>query len=83
VGEDENSMSLHLLVPTYDVIVLTPMVFYNHLAVNTVSLSDFSLLVADECHHTRGNNAYNNVMLYYLRTKHRSRDTKLPQVHAI
>uniref|UniRef100_UPI0035900E57 antiviral innate immune response receptor RIG-I n=1 Tax=Myxine glutinosa TaxID=7769 RepID=UPI0035900E57 len=45
------------------------------------SLSHFSLLVLDECHHTMKRHMYNRVLLFYLREKlYRSPPTSLPQI---
>ncbi|XP_061557582.1 probable ATP-dependent RNA helicase DHX58 isoform X1 [Phycodurus eques] len=44
-----------------------------------VDLSDITLLVVDECHHTRKETVYNNIMRLYLTKKMRG-DGQLPQV---
>ncbi|RUS89371.1 hypothetical protein EGW08_002891 [Elysia chlorotica] len=81
-GESQDSMSLHKLLPQFDVVVVTPMILVNHLCGERPLLSDgiavFSLLVFDECHHTREGEAYNNIMYYYLMEKKHGR--KMPQV---
>ncbi|GFR98207.1 dicer-like protein 1 [Elysia marginata] len=81
-GESENSMSLHKLLPAHNVVVLTPMILVNHLRgkrpLLTEGIAVFTLLVFDECHHTREGEPYNNIMEYYLKEKRQKR--KMPQV---
>ncbi|RUS76324.1 hypothetical protein EGW08_015912 [Elysia chlorotica] len=82
-GDNENSMSLHKLLEHYDVFVMTPRILENHVTGDNPlipgGLAAFSLLVFDECHHTRKGEAYNTLMLSYLHTKRQS-PKDLPQV---
>ena len=51
-----------------DVLVLTHQIFLNFLAIERnpiVRLSDISVLVFDEAHHSRGRHQYNQIMEYY------------------
>nr|KAG5696958.1 hypothetical protein BaRGS_015922 [Batillaria attramentaria] len=77
-GEDMNSGNLHMLVPDYDVLVLTPKILENHLTWDKIpSLDVFSLIIFDECHHTRKGEPYNSVMKNYLKSK--KAGERLPQ----
>ncbi|XP_041370901.1 probable ATP-dependent RNA helicase DHX58 [Gigantopelta aegis] len=80
-GENEDSAHLHHLLKNYDIIVLTPQILENHFKMNKInSLSTFSLMVFDECHHTRKGEPYNKLMQRYIKAKLRGKNTKLPQV---
>lgn len=82
-GDSEYSMSLHKIFNEYDVFVMTPRILENHVQGDNPlipgGVSAFSLLVFDECHHTRKGEAYNSLMLSYLNTKEKS-PHDLPQV---
>ncbi|KAL8578671.1 hypothetical protein ACOMHN_007129 [Nucella lapillus] len=79
-GESENSMNVHLLLDKNHILVLTPKVLENHLTPSKIpTLSRFSLIVFDECHHTRKGEPYNSVMKHYLRSKKRG-ELGLPQI---
>ncbi|KAL5016987.1 hypothetical protein ScPMuIL_006576 [Solemya velum] len=80
-GEDDRSLYLHKLLENYDIIVLTPQVLVNHLKEGTVhSLSLFSMLIFDECHHTQKGEPYNSIMKRYLKLKYNGQPTPLPQI---
>ncbi|KAL5016986.1 hypothetical protein ScPMuIL_006575 [Solemya velum] len=80
-GEDERSLYLHKLLENYDIIVLTPQVLVNHLKEGTVhSLSLFSMLIFDECHHTQKGEPYNSIMKRYLKLKYNGQPSPLPQI---
>uniref|UniRef100_A0A0B7BGA0 RNA helicase n=1 Tax=Arion vulgaris TaxID=1028688 RepID=A0A0B7BGA0_9EUPU len=69
-GESYNSMSLHLSIPDNDILVMTPMILQNHLKCKLVPhLGVFSMIVFDECHHTREGEPYNTLMRSYHKTK--------------
>lgn len=81
-GEHMHSGNLHILVPDYDVLVLTPKILENHLHPDKIpSLDVFSLIIFDECHHTRKGEPYNSVMKNYLKSKKSGEN--LPQVWAL
>ncbi|CAG5115396.1 unnamed protein product, partial [Candidula unifasciata] len=89
-GDSEDSMHLHFLLKDIDVIVMTPRILENHLKKNCLPhLGIFSMLVFDECHHTRKGEPYNTLMYSYLKTKKliseakengEVTDIKLPQI---
>ncbi|XP_067656529.1 ATP-dependent RNA helicase DHX58-like isoform X2 [Haliotis asinina] len=68
-GIDDDSVNLHILLPYNDIAVMTPMILENHLKQEKIEcLSGLCrLLVLDECHHTRKGEAYNQIMIRYLR----------------
>lgn len=67
-----------------DIVVMTPAILVNALKERDpqVKLSDVSLLVLDECHHTEKDHPYMQVMDFYLKQKHADTGSKgnLPQV---
>ncbi|XP_005102833.1 uncharacterized protein LOC101853474 [Aplysia californica] len=79
-GESEHSMKMHMLLDDNDIIVMTPKILENHLIRNYLeNLGVFSLIIFDECHHTREGEPYNTLMLSYLKTKKNS-EVELPQI---
>ncbi|XP_067656530.1 antiviral innate immune response receptor RIG-I-like [Haliotis asinina] len=80
-GEDDRSKLLHQLLNDFDIIVMTPMILENQLKDAKIkSLSVFSLIVLDECHHTRKGEPYNKLMIRYLKQKSKQRSKRLPQI---
>ncbi|CAL1526588.1 unnamed protein product [Lymnaea stagnalis] len=80
-GESEDSMHLHMILPDNDVIVMTPRILENHFHRNCLpNLGVFSMLIFDECHHTRKGEPYNTLMYSYLKTKKTNPEIKLPQI---
>ncbi|NXO32285.1 DHX58 helicase, partial [Cisticola juncidis] len=71
------------LVRSSDVVICTAQILQNALVSTEedthVELTDFSLLVIDECHHTHKDGVYNKIMLRYLQRK-LSGEQDLPQV---
>uniref|UniRef100_A0A8C8XIG3 Interferon-induced helicase C domain-containing protein 1 n=1 Tax=Panthera leo TaxID=9689 RepID=A0A8C8XIG3_PANLE len=74
-GDTQLKISFPEVVKTYDVIISTAQILENSLLNSEigeddgVQLSDFSLIVIDECHHTNKEAVYNNVMRRYLKQK--------------
>jgi len=84
-GEQDSKLPLKDLMPQYDVIVMTPQIMLNSLSNDDkMSLSLFTLLIFDECHHTMKNNPYNGIMGHYIDEKFEAENMKktvhLPQV---
>ncbi|XP_050841554.1 ATP-dependent RNA helicase DHX58 isoform X1 [Serinus canaria] len=71
------------LVKKSDVVICTAQILQNALVSTEedvhVELTDFSMLVIDECHHTHKDAVYNKIMLRYLQRK-LSGEQDLPQV---
>lgn len=74
-GETQLKISFPKVVETHDVIISTAQILENSLLNSEkgedagVELSDFSLIVIDECHHTNKEEVYNNIMRRYLKQK--------------
>ncbi|KAK7483455.1 hypothetical protein BaRGS_00025254 [Batillaria attramentaria] len=69
-GQSKDCMNMHMLLPDNDIFVVTPKILENHLSPDKIpSLEVFSLLVFDECHHTKKGEPYMSVMKNYLKTK--------------
>ncbi|XP_070532539.1 ATP-dependent RNA helicase DHX58-like [Ptychodera flava] len=67
ISETEN---LEIILAEYDVVVLTAQILLNALNRGSLHLTDLSMLMFDECHHTTLNHPYNEVMKRYLAVKH-------------
>ncbi|KAK2536164.1 Dhx58 [Columba guinea] len=71
------------VVKRSDIVICTAQILQNALVSGEedthVELTDFSLLVIDECHHTHKEAVYNKIMLSYLQCKLRGQQD-LPQV---
>ncbi|XP_043910666.1 probable ATP-dependent RNA helicase DHX58 [Protopterus annectens] len=82
-GDSEEKMFFSHVVKENDVIICTAQILENALSnmeeEKHVELSDFSLLVFDECHHTHKESVYNKIMTRYLEMK-LSRNGSLPQI---
>ncbi len=72
------SLTVELLLKHCNVIVCTAGKLLDELKQDTVHLSEISLMVLDECHHTRKNTPYANIMARYL--EEATRGQSLPQV---
>ncbi|XP_052286216.1 antiviral innate immune response receptor RIG-I-like isoform X1 [Dreissena polymorpha] len=79
-GEGDESRILDAFIPDNDILCFTPQILLNSLeSGNISSLSKFSLLVFDECHHTKGDAPYARLARRYLQEKSKS-NVKLPQI---
>ncbi|XP_053327005.1 interferon-induced helicase C domain-containing protein 1 [Spea bombifrons] len=88
-GDSSLKISLKHVVNENDVIICTAKILENSLIQakedkeEGVKLSDFSLIIIDECHHTQKGDVYNNIMIRYIKQKKRNimkKKTGLPQV---
>uniref|UniRef100_A0A8C2TXU5 RNA helicase n=1 Tax=Coturnix japonica TaxID=93934 RepID=A0A8C2TXU5_COTJA len=73
-GDCELKISFPEVVKRNDVIICTAQILENSLLNASeedegVHLSDFSLIIIDECHHTQKEAVYNNIMRRYLKQK--------------
>ncbi|KAI1230301.1 hypothetical protein IHE44_0010267 [Lamprotornis superbus] len=82
-GDTSHKTFFASLVKKNDVVICTAQILQNALVSTEedmhVDLTDFSLLVIDECHHTHKDAVYNKIMLRYLQHK-LSGEQHLPQV---
>ncbi|XP_062389982.1 interferon-induced helicase C domain-containing protein 1 [Sardina pilchardus] len=77
-GDSQLKISFPEVVRKNDIIICTAQILENSFAnakkkdEDGISLSDITLLVIDECHHTQKGGVYNHIMIRYLRQKHRN-----------
>ncbi|XP_053407031.1 antiviral innate immune response receptor RIG-I-like isoform X2 [Mercenaria mercenaria] len=82
-SDTDESKMLGIYLDGYDIICFTPQILVNNLDnKNIESISVFSLLILDECHHTRKDEPYNKLMRRYLLQKNEpsTDDRRLPQI---
>ncbi|XP_009863559.1 PREDICTED: interferon-induced helicase C domain-containing protein 1 [Apaloderma vittatum] len=78
-GDSQLKISFPEVVRKNDVIICTAQILENSLLnaakedEEGVHLSDFSLIIIDECHHTQKEGVYNNIMRRYLKEKMKNR----------
>ncbi|XP_071329655.1 interferon-induced helicase C domain-containing protein 1 isoform X2 [Trachinotus anak] len=84
-GDCQLKISFTEIVKKNDVIICTAQILENYLErSNTgedegVNLSDLTLIVIDECHHTQKGGVYNHIMMRYLKQKHKNTRLKKEQ----
>ncbi|XP_076212731.1 ATP-dependent RNA helicase DHX58 isoform X2 [Aptenodytes patagonicus] len=82
-GDSSHKFFFACVVKQSDIVICTAQILQNALVSKEedtrVELTDFSLLVIDECHHTHKEAVYNKIMLNYLQHK-LSGQQDLPQV---
>ncbi|XP_076119648.1 interferon-induced helicase C domain-containing protein 1 isoform X1 [Alosa pseudoharengus] len=88
-GDSQLKISFPEVVRKNDIIICTAQILENSFAnakkkdEDGISLSDITLMVIDECHHTQKGGVYNHIMIRYLRQKHRNalllKEQKEPQ----
>ncbi|XP_034550004.1 interferon-induced helicase C domain-containing protein 1 [Notolabrus celidotus] len=77
-GDCQHKISFTEIVKRNDVIICTAQILENYLERSNseedegVNLSDLSLIVIDECHHTQKGEVYNHIMMRYLKQKHKN-----------
>jgi len=84
-SDQDSKLPLRDVTPKYDVLVMTPQIMQNSLLeCDVTTLSLFTLLIFDECHHTNKNHPYNGIMGHYIDEKIEAEKAKkvvhLPQV---
>lgn len=78
-GNSQLKISFSEIVKKYDVVVCTAQILENYLERSVsgedegVHLSDLSLIVIDECHHTQKGGVYNHIMMRFLKQKHKNK----------
>ncbi|NXI47394.1 IFIH1 protein, partial [Galbula dea] len=80
-GDTQLKISFPEVVRRHDVIISTAQILENSLLKAAEEdeegsgffLSDFSLIIIDECHHTQKEGVYNNIMRRYLKEKMKNR----------
>ncbi|XP_042360665.1 probable ATP-dependent RNA helicase DHX58 [Plectropomus leopardus] len=82
-GESDDKDFFGEVVRNSDVVICTAQILYNAMT-NTeeskhVELSDITLLIIDECHHTHKDSVYNKVMACYIERKLKG-ERPLPQI---
>ena len=85
-GATANEIPLQYLLENDDVVVMTAQILVNALndKEHMVALSDISLLILDECHHTQKEHPYNKIMEKYLALRLQpGTQCKLPQVREL
>ena len=77
-----SNQPMHPLVQSseVDVIVCTAGKLRRELQTKALEITDFSLIVADECHHAGRPSNYSDIMDFLLRLKFTSKHVQLPQV---
>uniref|UniRef100_A0A8C9ZIM6 RNA helicase n=1 Tax=Sander lucioperca TaxID=283035 RepID=A0A8C9ZIM6_SANLU len=84
-GDCQLKISFTEIVKNNDVIICTAQILENFLERSNngedegVKLSDLTLIVIDECHHTQKGEVYNHIMMRYLMQKHKNRRLKKEQ----
>ncbi|XP_068574914.1 ATP-dependent RNA helicase DHX58 [Cebidichthys violaceus] len=82
-GESNEKDFFGPVVKKSDVVICTAQILYNALTnmeeAKHVELSDITLLIIDECHHTHKDSVYNKVMACYVEKKLK-REEPLPQI---
>ncbi|XP_041831376.1 probable ATP-dependent RNA helicase DHX58 [Melanotaenia boesemani] len=82
-GECEEKDFFGRVVQSKDLIICTAQILYNALInkeeTKHVELSDITLLIIDECHHTHKEGVYNKIMRCYVEKKLK-RERPLPQI---
>uniref|UniRef100_A0AAQ5X7M5 RNA helicase n=1 Tax=Amphiprion ocellaris TaxID=80972 RepID=A0AAQ5X7M5_AMPOC len=84
-GDSQLKISFAEIVAKNDIIICTAQILENYLErSNTgedegINLSDLTLIVIDECHHTQKGEVYNHIMMRYLKQKYKNIKLKKEQ----
>ncbi|XP_062908403.1 interferon-induced helicase C domain-containing protein 1 [Mobula hypostoma] len=74
-GDTQLKISFPQVVRENDIIICTAQILENHLAepsngdANDLKITDFSLIIIDECHHTQKEGVYKSIMTRYIEQK--------------
>uniref|UniRef100_A0A8C1R988 RNA helicase n=1 Tax=Cyprinus carpio TaxID=7962 RepID=A0A8C1R988_CYPCA len=77
-GASQLKISFPQIIEQNDIIICTAQILENSLAKakngdeDGIKLSQFTLMVIDECHHTKKGGVYNHIMIRYLSQKHKN-----------
>ncbi|XP_062610169.1 antiviral innate immune response receptor RIG-I-like, partial [Saccostrea cucullata] len=71
---NERMKTLNEWIQRRDLLVVTAQILLNALRDGIVSVTDFSLMVFDECHHANDNHSYNMIMNKYLDIKFQEKE---------
>nr|AIP84311.1 melanoma differentiation associated protein-5 [Etroplus suratensis] len=78
-GDSQLKISFTEIVKSNDIIICTAQILENYLERANkgddegVNLSDLTLIIIDECHHTQKGGVYNHIMMRYLKQKHKNK----------
>uniref|UniRef100_A0A669EGV3 RNA helicase n=1 Tax=Oreochromis niloticus TaxID=8128 RepID=A0A669EGV3_ORENI len=78
-GDSQLKISFTEIVKKNDIIICTAQILENYLERANggedegVNLSDLTLIIIDECHHTQKGGVYNHIMMRYLKQKHKNK----------
>nr|AUN88445.1 MDA5 [Oreochromis niloticus] len=78
-GDSQLKISFTEIVKKNDIIICTVQILENYLERANggedegVNLSDLTLIIIDECHHTQKGGVYNHIMMRYLKQKHKNK----------
>ncbi|KAK2833169.1 hypothetical protein Q5P01_017058 [Channa striata] len=82
-GETEQKDFLGKVIQDSNVVICTAQILYNAMTndeeTKHVELSDITLLIIDECHHTQKESVYNKIMRCYVEKKLKG-EQRLPQI---
>uniref|UniRef100_A0A8C8MH69 RNA helicase n=1 Tax=Oncorhynchus tshawytscha TaxID=74940 RepID=A0A8C8MH69_ONCTS len=84
-GDSQLKISFTDIVQKNDIVICTAQLLENYLERahsgddDGIKLSDLSLIVIDECHHTQKGGVYNHIMIRYLKQKHKNAKLKKEQ----
>ncbi|KAF6726702.1 Interferon-induced helicase C domain-containing protein 1 [Oryzias melastigma] len=88
-GDSQLKISFAKTVQRNDIIICTAQILENYLEIANsgvdegVKLSDLSLMIIDECHHTQKGEAYNHIMMRYLKQKHKNKKLQKEQKETV
>uniref|UniRef100_A0A671SMW2 RNA helicase n=1 Tax=Sinocyclocheilus anshuiensis TaxID=1608454 RepID=A0A671SMW2_9TELE len=77
-GASQLKISFPQIIEQNDIIICTAQILENSLVKakngdeDGIKLSQFTLMVIDECHHTKKGGVYNHIMIRYLKQKHQN-----------